>query len=88
MSKIHSIWVAVGSSAAAMFGTAKKSTETSMETRSRGRQRTASAVHSRRPAVEDALIKPNLCRRHSVYAAHQNLERNCVSRKHLVRLTP
>ena len=39
MSKIHSIWVAVGSSAAAMLGTAKKSTETSMETRSRQRGR-------------------------------------------------
>src|SRR3954451_24344664 len=38
-----------------MCGTAKKRTETSIETMSRGRQRTASAVHSRRPARVEVL---------------------------------
>jgi hypothetical protein len=51
MSKIHSCWVAVACRSALMNGTAKYSTETSIETSSRGSARTASAIHSLRPAV-------------------------------------
>jgi hypothetical protein len=40
-----------------MCGTAKKRTDTSIDTMSSGRVSTASAVHSRRPAREGAGVK-------------------------------
>ncbi|CAM5678782.1 hypothetical protein STENM223S_00140 [Streptomyces tendae] len=50
MSKIHSCWVPLGSRSALIEGIAKYRTETSIETSRSGSIRTASAVHSRRPA--------------------------------------
>ncbi|GAA3359079.1 hypothetical protein GCM10017744_036280 [Streptomyces antimycoticus] len=50
MSKIHSCWVELGCSSRLMAGTAKYSTDTSMETRRSGSIRTTKAVHSVRPA--------------------------------------
>ena len=59
-----------------MSGTAKKSTETSIETMSSGRQSTARAVHSRRPArVPESgcvmVILPLICVGHIVFMRTQ-----------------
>ena len=55
MSKIHSCCVLLGSRSRLMNGTAKYSTETSIDTSSSGSSRTASPVHSRAPALMRAL---------------------------------
>ena len=49
-SKIQSCWVADGARSRLMNGTAKYSTETSIDTSSRGSASTANPIRSRRPA--------------------------------------